>query len=72
MTIHSVNKYLVIPPIRVILGKKCFALAKARALVFLGRGSLWRQDPRVKKSHCFSCEKQGFSSPRMTHRGGGL
>ncbi|OJW51250.1 MAG: hypothetical protein BGO67_13120 [Alphaproteobacteria bacterium 41-28] len=55
---------------RVILGKKCFALAKARALAFLGRGSLWHQDPRVKKIHCFSYEKQGFSSPRMTHRGG--
>ncbi|OJW54020.1 MAG: hypothetical protein BGO67_08120 [Alphaproteobacteria bacterium 41-28] len=50
----------------VILGKKCFVLAKARALAFLGRGSLWPQDPRDKKSHCFSYEKQIFSSPRMT------
>jgi len=23
-------------------------------------------DPRIKKSHCFSKEKQDFSSPRMT------
>ncbi|OJW51229.1 MAG: hypothetical protein BGO67_12990 [Alphaproteobacteria bacterium 41-28] len=53
----------------VILGKKCFALAKARALTF-GRGSLRQQDPRVKKSHCFSYEKQVFSGPRMTLRGG--
>ncbi|OJW53396.1 MAG: hypothetical protein BGO67_01455 [Alphaproteobacteria bacterium 41-28] len=55
-----------VTPISVILGKKCFVLAKARALAFLGRGSLRPQDPRVKKSPCFSYENQGFSSPRMT------
>ena len=27
---------------------------QGKTLAFLGRGSLWQQDPRVKKSHCFS------------------
>jgi hypothetical protein len=30
--------------------------------------SLKARDPRIKKSHCFSREKQDFSSPRMTRR----
>ncbi|HUX79534.1 MAG TPA: hypothetical protein VMW10_07335, partial [Alphaproteobacteria bacterium] len=57
-------------PSCVILGKKCFVFQK-KTLAFLGRGSLWPQDPRVKKSHCFSYEKQDFSSPRMTRLGRG-
>ncbi|OJW53300.1 MAG: hypothetical protein BGO67_00930 [Alphaproteobacteria bacterium 41-28] len=47
-------------PLCVILGKQCFALAKARALALLGRGSFWKQDPRVKKSHCFSKKNKPF------------
>ncbi|OJW53379.1 MAG: hypothetical protein BGO67_01355 [Alphaproteobacteria bacterium 41-28] len=50
-------------PLCVILGKKCLVFRR-KTLALLGRGSIGLQDPRAKKSHCFSLKKQGFSSPK--------
>jgi len=33
---------------------------QGKTLAFLGRGSHRRQDPRVKKSHCFSKKNKHF------------